>query len=68
MTEHNPTNDAPRPYLLQPGEGVPGFDASVKAARRSTGGLLTIIESESVSAKSFILTPQSPLHDMERGS
>ena len=33
------------PYLLLPGEGVAGFDASVKASRISTGGGLSIIES-----------------------
>src|SRR5882672_8199870 len=33
------------PYLLLPGEGVAGFDASVKASRLSTAGGLSIIES-----------------------
>jgi len=33
------------PYMLLPGEGVAGFDASVKASRTSTGGGLSIIES-----------------------
>jgi len=35
----------PRPYLLLPGEGVAGIDASVKAAKGSTGGSFTLIES-----------------------
>jgi quercetin dioxygenase-like cupin family protein len=34
-----------KPYVLHPGEGVAGFDASVKASMRSTGGALTMIES-----------------------
>ena len=33
------------PYVLLSGEGVAGFDASVKAARDSTGGNLSLIES-----------------------
>ena len=33
------------PYLVLPGEGVAGFDASVKASRDSTGGNLSLIES-----------------------
>ncbi|HLK60655.1 MAG TPA: hypothetical protein VKU00_29095 [Chthonomonadaceae bacterium] len=33
------------PYVLQAGEGVSGFGASVKAGRVSTGGSLTLIES-----------------------
>jgi len=33
------------PYVLLSGEGVAGFDASVKAARASTGGNLSLIES-----------------------
>src|SRR5712671_6368785 len=36
---------APNPYVLHPGEGVAGFDASVKAAKSSTGGAFTLIES-----------------------
>ena len=32
-------------YVLRPGEGVPGADASVKASRRTTGGAFTLIES-----------------------
>src|SRR5690349_4101484 len=32
-------------YVLRPGEGVPGFDGSVKAGRVSTGGSLCVIES-----------------------
>ena len=35
----------PEPYLVLPGEGVAGFDASVKASRDSTGGNLSLIES-----------------------
>jgi len=34
-----------KPYVLLAGEGVAGFDASVKASRSSTGGNLTVIES-----------------------
>ncbi len=45
---------APQPYVLQHGEGVPGFDASVKASKSSTGGMLTLIESET--------TGGAPLH------
>jgi len=33
------------PYLLLPGEGLAGFDASVKASRAATGGQLSLIES-----------------------
>ncbi|MDX6576131.1 MAG: hypothetical protein QOE96_2084 [Blastocatellia bacterium] len=33
------------PYVLLAGEGLAGFDASVKASRSSTGGNLTMIES-----------------------
>ena len=32
-------------YVLKPGEGVPGFDGSVKAGCSSTGGSLCVIES-----------------------
>jgi mannose-6-phosphate isomerase-like protein (cupin superfamily) len=32
-------------YVLEPGEGVPGFGSEVKASRISTGGVLTLIES-----------------------
>jgi quercetin dioxygenase-like cupin family protein len=35
----------PAAYVLQPGQGVPGFGSEVKAARGSTGGQLTLIES-----------------------
>lgn len=35
----------PAPYMLRPGEGVNGFDASVKAAKSSTAGAFTLIES-----------------------
>src|SRR5262245_4000864 len=34
-----------RAYLLRPGEGVAGFDASVKAAKSSTAGSFTLVES-----------------------
>jgi quercetin dioxygenase-like cupin family protein len=37
--------DALEPYVLLSGEGVAGFDASVKAGRASTGGNLSLIES-----------------------
>lgn len=37
--------DSPKPYVLQAGQGAPGFDESVKASRISTGGSLTLIES-----------------------
>ncbi|HEX7721091.1 MAG TPA: cupin domain-containing protein [Pyrinomonadaceae bacterium] len=33
------------PYLVLLGEGIAGFDASVKASRNSTGGNLSLIES-----------------------
>ena len=42
MTEPVP----PRAYVLRAGEGAAGFGPEVKAARRTTGGLLTLIESE----------------------
>lgn len=35
-----------KPYVLNADEGVPGFDSSVKASRRSTNGGLTLIESK----------------------
>jgi hypothetical protein len=31
--------------MLKPGAGAAGFDASVKAAKNSTGGAFTLIES-----------------------
>src|SRR5258708_32688580 len=34
-----------KPYVLHRGQGTPGFDASVKASKRSTGGAFTLIES-----------------------
>src|ERR1043166_2824983 len=34
-----------RPYVLQAGEGVPGFDSGVKASVSSTAGGFTLIES-----------------------
>jgi len=48
VTLGKPMSDAsipPKPYLLLSGEGVAGFDASVKAAKGSTGGSFTLIES-----------------------
>ena len=36
----------PEPYVLAPGEGAAGFDASVKASKRSTGGAFTLLESQ----------------------
>jgi quercetin dioxygenase-like cupin family protein len=42
-TEQTPRELAP--YILLPGEGVAGFDASIKASRTSTGGNLSLIES-----------------------
>lgn len=45
---------ASRGYILKPGEGVPGFGTDVKASKQSTGGLLTLIESEA--------TGGAPLH------
>jgi quercetin dioxygenase-like cupin family protein len=41
----NSAGNGPKPYVLSPGEGVEGFDASVKASGRSTGGAFTMIES-----------------------
>jgi len=38
-------NDIPKPYILNPGQGVPGFNSSVKASVGSTGGAFTLIES-----------------------
>ena len=35
-----------RGYMLMPGEGVADFNPEVKASRASTGGVLTLIESE----------------------
>jgi mannose-6-phosphate isomerase-like protein (cupin superfamily) len=43
-----------QPYLLAAGQGVAGFGADVKAARASTGGNLTLIESHT--------TGGAPLH------
>lgn len=34
-----------RGYLLKAGEGVPGYGSDVKASKRSTGDVLTLIES-----------------------
>ena len=39
------SDDGLKPYVLLPGQGVAGFDASVKASKRSTGGAFTLIES-----------------------
>src|SRR6516162_7103376 len=38
-------NEVVEPYMLQPGEGVAGFDSGVKASVGSTGGAFTVIES-----------------------
>jgi quercetin dioxygenase-like cupin family protein len=38
-------DETPNPYFLLPGEGVAGFDASVKASKNSTAGAFTMIES-----------------------
>lgn len=35
----------PKPYFLKADEGVPGYGSDTKAAKSSTGGLLTLIES-----------------------
>jgi mannose-6-phosphate isomerase-like protein (cupin superfamily) len=43
MTTSDESN--PKPYFLRAGEGVPGFGSDTKAAKASTGGLLTLIES-----------------------
>ena len=45
MADDSSTYEAAKPYLLLNGEGVAGLDASVKAARVSTAGNLTLIES-----------------------
>jgi mannose-6-phosphate isomerase-like protein (cupin superfamily) len=42
---HPTSNHPPKPYVLHPGQGVPGYGSDVKAARVSTGGMITIIES-----------------------
>lgn len=42
---HEGSVPPPAPYMLRPGEGVIGFDASVKAGKSSTGGAFTFIES-----------------------
>jgi quercetin dioxygenase-like cupin family protein len=54
-----PPDRAPQPqygggYLLKPGEGVADFGSAVKAAGISTGGKLTLIESQT--------TGGAPLH------
>jgi quercetin dioxygenase-like cupin family protein len=38
-------DNSPKPYVLHRGQGATGFDASVKASKRSTGGAFTLIES-----------------------
>jgi mannose-6-phosphate isomerase-like protein (cupin superfamily) len=38
-------NEGVKPYILLPGEGVVGFNGSVKASGESTGGGFTLIES-----------------------
>src|SRR5260370_29282734 len=45
MANDSSAPHAVKPYLLMDGEGVAGYDASVKAARVSTAGNLTMIES-----------------------
>jgi quercetin dioxygenase-like cupin family protein len=45
MATDSSARHAVKPYLLMNGEGVAGYDASVKAARVSTAGNLTMIES-----------------------
>lgn len=44
----------PQPYVLQAGQGVPGFGSDVKAGRIATGGSMTVIESRT--------TGGAPLH------
>jgi mannose-6-phosphate isomerase-like protein (cupin superfamily) len=44
-THNSPDDGAPRGYVLQPEEGTPGYDASVKASGAATGGVLTLLES-----------------------
>jgi len=44
-THKPPVNDSIRGYVLHPGEGAPGYDASVKASGAATGGVLTLLES-----------------------
>src|ERR1700682_3712938 len=39
------SKDSIKPYMVQAGAGVTGFDAAVKASRISTGGSLSVIES-----------------------
>ena len=43
--KRTPSEGQLKPYLLQAGAGIPGFGPDVKAARASTGGSLTLIES-----------------------
>ena len=47
MANDSSARHAVKPYLLMDGEGVAGFDTSLKAARVSTAGHLTMIESHS---------------------
>jgi quercetin dioxygenase-like cupin family protein len=49
-----PSQSAPKGYVLQANEGVPGFGSGVKASRVSSGGLLTLMESHT--------TGGAPLH------
>ncbi len=44
MANDSSAPHAMKPYLLMEGEGVAGFNKSVKAARVSTAGHLTMIE------------------------
>jgi mannose-6-phosphate isomerase-like protein (cupin superfamily) len=39
------TENPIKPYVVQAGAGVAGYDAAVKASRLSTGGSLSVIES-----------------------
>ena len=34
-----------KPYMLEPGQGVPGFDSGAKTSKEATGGNFTLIES-----------------------
>jgi len=53
-TEDRSEDKSRRGYLLKTGEGVPGFGSDVKASKRSTRGMLTLIESQT--------TGGAPLH------
>jgi quercetin dioxygenase-like cupin family protein len=51
---NNDKSQNPQAYFLKAGEGVVGYGTEVKAAKSSTGGLLTLIESQT--------TGGAPLH------